>query len=105
MAAGNKSEEGLQWTGRPFGGFIGDIRRKAPYYLSDFKDGFHSKVAGTTLFLYFAALANAIAFGALTGALTGNEIGIIEMIVITAIGGIFFALFAGHTADKLQDEF
>ncbi|MDH5602755.1 MAG: sodium bicarbonate transporter family protein, partial [Cyclobacteriaceae bacterium] len=65
-------------------------------YLSDFKDGFHSKVAGSTLFLYFAALANAIAFGALTGALTGNQIGIMEMVLITAAGGIFFALFSGQ---------
>lgn len=96
MAEVKKSEEGLQRTGRLFGGILGDIRRKSPKYLSDFKDGFHSKVAGTTLFLYFAALANAIAFGALTGALTGNEIGIIEMIVITAIGGIAFALLAGQ---------
>lgn len=96
MPESTNHNEGLQWTGRPFGGFIDDIRRRAPHYISDFTDGFHSKVAGTTLFLYFAALANAIAFGALTGALTGNEIGIIEMILITAIGGIGFALFAGQ---------
>lgn len=88
--------EGLQWTGRMFGGITDDIKRRAPYYLSDFKDGFHSKVAGTTLFLFFAALANAIAFGALSGLLTGNEIGIIEMLVVSAVGGILFALFAGQ---------
>jgi hypothetical protein len=86
----------LEWTGRLFGGISDDIRRKAPHYLSDFKDGFNSKVAGTTLFLYFAALANAIAFGALTGLLTGNEIGIIEMLTVTAVGGIIFALFSGQ---------
>lgn len=92
----NGSHEGLEWTGRLFGGFMDDVRRRLPHYFSDFKDGLHSKVAGTTLFLYFAALANAIAFGALTGALTGNEIGIIEMIVVTAVGGILFALFSGQ---------
>lgn len=92
-----KSEnEGLQWTGRLFGGISADIKRRAPHYLSDFKDGLHPKVAGTTLFLFFAALANAIAFGALSGLLTGNEIGIIEMLVVTAVGGILFALFAGQ---------
>jgi hypothetical protein len=92
----NNENNGLEFTGRLFGGFMDDIRRKAPHYVNDFKDGFHSKVAGTTLFLFFAALANAIAFGALTGILTGNEIGIIEMLVITAVGGILFALFAGQ---------
>jgi hypothetical protein len=86
----------LEWTGRLFGGISDDIRRKAPHYRSDFKDGLHSKVAGTTLFLFFAALANALAFGALTGLLTGNEIGIIEMLVVTAVGGILFALFSGQ---------
>ena len=86
----------LQFTGRLFGGIIDDIKRKAPHYANDFKDGLHSNVAGTTLFLYFAALANAIAFGALTGLLTGNQIGIIEMLVVTAIGGILFALFSGQ---------
>lgn len=95
-AESSSSQQGLQWSGRLFGGFIDDIRRRMPHYLSDYTDGFHSKVAGTTLFLYFAALANAIAFGALTGALTGNEIGIIEMIVVTAVGGILFALFSGQ---------
>jgi hypothetical protein len=86
----------LEWTGRLFGGITDDIKRKAPHYAADFKDGIHSKVAGTTLFLFFAALANAIAFGALTGLMTGNQIGIIEMLVVTAIGGIFFALFSGQ---------
>lgn len=90
------SHEGLEWTGKPFGGIRDDIKRRLPHYLSDFKDGFSSKVAGTTIFMFFAALANAIAFGALTGQMTGNQIGIAEMIVITAVGGIGFALFSGQ---------
>jgi hypothetical protein len=86
----------LEWTGKLFGGIKADIKRKTPFYVSDFKDGLHSNVAGTTLFLFFAALANAIAFGALTGLLTNNQIGIVEMLVITAIGGVIFALFSGQ---------
>jgi hypothetical protein len=96
MVKTNLGNEGLQWTGRLFGGITDDIKRRAPHYLSDFRDGLHSKVAGTTLFLFFAALANAIAFGALSGLLTGNQIGIIEMLVVTAVGGVIFALFAGQ---------
>jgi hypothetical protein len=91
----SKGQE-LQWTGRLFGGISDDIKRKTPHYISDFKDGLHSSVAGTTLFLYFAALANAIAFGALTGLLTNNEIGIMEMLVVTAVGGVLFALLSGQ---------
>lgn len=86
----------LLFTGRLFGGIIADIKRKSRFYASDFKDGLHSSVAGTTLFLYFATLANAIAFGALTGYFTGFQIGISEMLVITAVGGVFFALTSGQ---------
>lgn len=86
----------LEWSGRFAGGFLNDIKRKLPHYRSDFKDGLHSSVGGATLFLFFAALANAIAFGALTGIMTNNEIGIIEMLVVSAVGGIIFALFSGQ---------
>jgi hypothetical protein len=96
MTETKSDNAGLQWTGRLFGGITDDIKRRAPHYPSDFKDGLHSKVAGTTLFMFFAALANAIAFGALTGLLTANEIGIIEMLIVTAVGGVLFALLAGQ---------
>lgn len=86
----------LQWTGRPMGGLRDDIARRWPLYASDFKDGLNAKVLASTLFLFFACLANALAFGALTGALTGNQIGIVEMLVVTAAGGVLFALFAGQ---------
>lgn len=89
-------DKALIRTGRFMGGLIADIRRKIPFYKSDFVDGMHSSVVGTTLFLFFAALANAIAFGALTSVLTGNQIGIVEMLVVSSIGGIAFALFAGQ---------
>jgi hypothetical protein len=41
-------------------------------------------------------LANAIAFGGLTGLVTGGEIGTVEMIVATAAGGMLFAVFGGQ---------
>ena len=73
MSLKQEKVEGLEWTGRPFGGFIDDVKRRLPYYKSDFTDGLNTKTLGTTIFLFFAALANAIAFGALTGVLTGNH--------------------------------
>jgi len=86
----------LARTGR-FGGGIGaDIRRRLPHYASDFRAGLNSKVVGSVTFLFFACLANAIAFGGLTALLTGGEIGTVEMIVATAVGGVVFALFSGQ---------
>ena len=44
--AGHDDEEGLQFTGRLFGGLMDDIRRKAPWYLSDFTDALNIQVHG-----------------------------------------------------------
>lgn len=86
----------LARTGRLAGGVMADIQRRLPYYISDFRDALNSKVVASVSFLFFACLANAVAFGGLTGLMTGGQIGIVEMIVATAIGGVVFALFAGQ---------
>lgn len=95
QSAGESTPE-LARTGRFAGGLINDLRRRLPHYGNDFTSGFHPKVAGSTLFLFFACLANAIAFGALTGFLTDGQIGTTEMMIATAVGGVIFALFSGQ---------
>lgn len=92
----NNAPGGLEFTGRFAGGLRDDLKRRLPFYRSDLLDGLNSKTAGATLFLYFAALANAVAFGALTSAVTGDQIGIVEMLVVTAVGGVIFALTSGQ---------
>jgi len=91
-----RSVNPLERTGRPFGGILADIRRRLPFYASDFREGLNSKVVASIAFLFFACLANAIAFGGLTSLMTGGEIGTVEMIVATAAGGVVFALLAGQ---------
>ncbi len=88
--------EGLQYTGRLFGGLIADIRRRLPLYASDFKDGLHSKCVGSTLFLFFACLAPAIIFGGLMHGETNGDIGAVEMIVATTFCGLVYAFIAGQ---------
>jgi len=87
--------DGLAYTGRLGGGVIGDIRRRLPHYWSDFRDGFHPKCLGSTLFLFFACLAPAVTFGGLMAVETGNEIGAVEMILASALCGTVYALFSG----------
>jgi len=50
---------------RIFGGLIKDVKRKAKWYLSDFKDGFNFQCISSIGFMYFACLAPIIAFGGL----------------------------------------
>ncbi|MFC1759624.1 PTS sugar transporter subunit IIA, partial [Planctomycetota bacterium] len=89
-------EDGLQYTGRPFGGLIADVRRRLPHYVSDFKDGLHSKCLGSTLFLFFACLAPAIIFGGLMHGETRGDIGAVEMIVATTFCGLVYSVIAGQ---------
>ncbi|MDG1891180.1 MAG: sodium bicarbonate transporter family protein [Verrucomicrobiota bacterium] len=92
----NETNQGLERTGRFCGGLMDDIKRRAPHYASDFYQGLHPKVIGSSLFMFFACLANAIAFGVLTSEVTNGEIGTSEMLIVTAIGGVCFALFSGQ---------
>jgi len=77
-------------------GILADVRRKLPYYASDFTDGLNLKGLATVLFLFFACLAPSVAFGGLLAFLTDGEIGVVEAILATAIGGVTYALFSGQ---------
>ena len=52
---------------------MADIKRKAPFYFSDFRDGLSFKCVSTTLFLYFACLSPIITFGGLLGVATDKN--------------------------------
>ena len=57
---------------RPFTGLVADIKRKLPFYLSDYKDAIHIQCLPATLFIFLATLTNNVAFGALLGQGTGE---------------------------------
>jgi hypothetical protein len=42
--------------GKPFSGLKGDLKRRLPYYQTDWSDGFRRKSLASILFLYFACL-------------------------------------------------
>ncbi|VDN98759.1 unnamed protein product [Rodentolepis nana] len=66
------NDPALMRTGRLFGGLIRDIKRKAPWYLSDFTDGMHIQCFASFFFLYFACLTPIITFGGLLSGVTGG---------------------------------
>lgn len=59
---------------RFFGGLVLDIKRKAPFYLSDFKDGLSLQCVASFLFLYCACMSPVITFGGLLGEATEGRI-------------------------------
>ena len=78
-----------------FGGLVNDIKQRSKWYWSDIKDGFSSQVFAAAVFIYFASLSGAIAFGGLLGEKTGNLIGISETLVLSSLAALIFALFSG----------
>lgn len=54
------------------GGLILDIKRKAPFFISDFTDAFHIQSLSTIMFIYLGTVTNAITFGGLLGDATEN---------------------------------
>ncbi|CAH1249095.1 SLC4A10 [Branchiostoma lanceolatum] len=90
------SKEELKRTGRLFGGLIDDIKRKAPHYLSDFRDGLNLQCLSSVLFLYFACITPVITFGGLLGDATDNYQAALENIFSAAICGTTYHLLAGQ---------
>ncbi|XP_018349830.1 PREDICTED: band 3 anion exchange protein isoform X2 [Trachymyrmex septentrionalis] len=85
-------DDPLRRTKRPFGGLINDIKRRYPFYLSDFKDGLSSSCLAAAIFMYFAALCGAITFGGLISDKTQNVIGISETLISGSWTGVIMAL-------------
>lgn len=81
----------------PFGrGLWKDIKGKLPHYKSDFTDGFNIKSLASIFFLFFACLSPAVAFGGLLGIATNGNMGTVEAVGATAIGGVLYALFSAQ---------
>uniref|UniRef100_A0A2K5DIR7 Anion exchange protein n=1 Tax=Aotus nancymaae TaxID=37293 RepID=A0A2K5DIR7_AOTNA len=96
MPAMHEIGEELIWTGRFFGGLCLDIKRKLPWFPSDFYDGFHIQSISAILFIYLGCITNAITFGGLLGDATDNYQGVMESFLGTAMAGSLFCLFSGQ---------
>jgi hypothetical protein len=98
--AGDGEVEPLEFTRKFAGGIRADIRRRSKLYVSDWTDAFTDnnamKTLSSTLFLFFACLSPAIAFGLLFQDGCGGSFGVVEMIMSSAIAGIAWALFSGQ---------
>ncbi|XP_021047515.1 electrogenic sodium bicarbonate cotransporter 4 isoform X1 [Mus pahari] len=96
MPAMHEIGEELIWTGRFFGGLRLDVKRKLPWFPSDFYDGFHIQSISAVLFIYLGCITNAITFGGLLGDATDNYQGVMESFLGTAMAGSLFCLFSGQ---------
>uniref|UniRef100_S4RRA9 Solute carrier family 4 member 11 n=1 Tax=Petromyzon marinus TaxID=7757 RepID=S4RRA9_PETMA len=85
----------------PLMGIWEDIRRRLPYYSSDFTDGIlRNRCIGkyiiAMIFLYFACLLPSIAFGSLNDINTRGAIDVQKTLVAQSMGGVLFAVLSGQ---------
>uniref|UniRef100_A0A8C7IZ41 Anion exchange protein n=1 Tax=Oncorhynchus kisutch TaxID=8019 RepID=A0A8C7IZ41_ONCKI len=92
---GHVGEE-LMNTGKFCGGLILDIKRKLPFFASDFYDAIHIQSLSAILFIYLGTVTNAITFGGLLGDATENMQGVLESFLGTALTGAIFCLLGGQ---------
>ncbi|KAK3611757.1 hypothetical protein CHS0354_014104 [Potamilus streckersoni] len=91
----------LQRTGRLFGGLVDDVKRKIPWYKSDFTDALHIQCVASFMYLFLATLTPNVTFGGLLGDATNQYMGTMECILAAAITGVIYALFSGQPLNIL----
>ncbi|KAK6106199.1 anion exchange family protein [Brugia pahangi] len=90
------NDPALKRTGHLFGGLIMDIKRKYPWYLSDFTDSLNLQCVATFCFMYFALLAPIVTFGGLLEEATHQRMAAMENLFGGAICGVIYHLFSGQ---------
>ncbi|XP_017019633.1 electroneutral sodium bicarbonate exchanger 1 isoform X5 [Drosophila kikkawai] len=91
-----REESGLSRTGRLFGGLINDVKRKIPWYISDYKDALSMQCVASWIFLYFACLSPIITFGGLLAEATGKHMAAMESLVSGFVCGMGYGFFSGQ---------
>lgn len=92
---------------------INDIRKRAPYYLSDYTDAWDYRVVPATVYMYFAKYAScsvntlcvanscpsilpALAFSLDMFQNTGSNYGVNEVLLASVLGSVVFAVAAAQ---------
>lgn len=82
------------WRIRLFKGIIGDLRRRAPYYWSDWKDAWDYRVVPATIYMYFANILPALAFSLDMFTRTHSQYGVNEVLLASVLGSVVFSVLA-----------
>lgn len=98
---GHGDDPQLQMSKIPFNGLYNDIKRKIPWYWSDYKDGIHIQCLAAFVYVFLGTFTPNVTFGGLLGQATDQYMGVMECIFAAAVTGILFALFSGQPLNIL----
>ncbi|KAI1415192.1 HCO3 transporter family-domain-containing protein [Hypoxylon sp. FL1857] len=93
-ATGHKSDGGDWWRIHLFRGMVNDLRRRAPYYWSDWRDAWDYRVVPSTVYMYFANILPALAFSLDMFTKTNMQYGVNEVLLASVLGAVVFAILA-----------
>ncbi|PVH78639.1 hypothetical protein DL98DRAFT_421841 [Cadophora sp. DSE1049] len=84
------------WKVRLFRGMVNDVRRRLPYYWSDWVDAWDYRVVPATVYMYFANILPALAFSLDMFTKTDMSYGVNEVLLASVLGSVVFAVFAAQ---------
>ncbi|OTA92660.1 hypothetical protein M434DRAFT_74261 [Hypoxylon sp. CO27-5] len=82
------------WKIHLFRGMVNDLRRRAPYYWSDWRDAWDYRVVPSTVYMYFANILPALAFSLDMFTKTNMQYGVNEVLLASVLGAVVFAILA-----------
>ncbi|PGH19347.1 hypothetical protein AJ80_03987 [Polytolypa hystricis UAMH7299] len=84
------------WKIHFFRGMVNDIKRRAPYYVSDWTDAWDYRVVPATVYMYFANILPALAFSLDMFEKTNMSYGVNEVLLASVLGAVVFAFLAAQ---------
>lgn len=75
---------------------INDVKRRLPYYGSDWRDAWDYRVVPATVYMYFANILPALAFSLDMFTKTNMSYGVNEVLLASVLGAVVFSLFAAQ---------
>ncbi|KZF24152.1 hypothetical protein L228DRAFT_90514 [Xylona heveae TC161] len=84
------------WKIRLFRGMWNDVRRRIPYFLSDWTDAWDYRVVPATVYMYFANILPALAFSLDMFSKTNMSYGVNEVLLASVLGSVVFSVFAAQ---------
>ncbi|KAG6009955.1 hypothetical protein E4U21_000726 [Claviceps maximensis] len=84
------------WRVHFFRGMVNDVRRRLPFYASDWLDAWDYRVVPATVYMYFANILPALAFSLDMFSKTGSNYGVNEVLLASVLGSVVFSVFAAQ---------
>ncbi|KAJ4340332.1 hypothetical protein N0V87_002624 [Didymella glomerata] len=92
----SKKSKDAWWKTSLFSGMINDVKRRIPFYWSDWVDAWDYRVVPATVYMYFANILPALAFSLDMFEKTGMSYGVNEVLLASVLGSVVFSMLAAQ---------